>query len=47
MFMYSIRVCAAHHRHGVMQLFGVGLSKKFGLPVPASAIKEQTSDVHT
>lgn len=29
-----------------MQYFGVGLSKKFGLSVPAGPIKEQTSDVH-
>lgn len=37
----------AHHRHGVVQHFGIGLSKTFGLSVPARPIKEQTSDVHT
>lgn len=47
MYRLSVSVCAAHHRHGVMQHFGVGLSKAFGLPVPASTVQEQTSDVHT
>lgn len=37
----------AHHRHGVVQLFGIGLSKTFALSVPARPIKEQTSDIHT
>ncbi len=40
-------VWTPHHRHGIMQHFGIWLSQKFGLSVPAGAIKEQTSDVHT
>lgn len=39
--------CAPHRRHGVMQDLWVGFSKTFGLSVPAGAVKEQTSDVHT
>ena len=39
-------VCAPHHRHGIVQHFGVRLSEKFGVSVPAGAVEEQPSDVH-
>lgn len=42
-----ISVLLTHHRHGVVQHFGVGLSEESGLPVPAGTIQKQTSDVHT
>lgn len=43
------RVCDwdAHHRYGVMQHFGEGLSQLSGRSVPAGPIKEQTPDENT